>query len=68
VHCKSDLLEIVGTFESLGGHASVLNGREKQTGEHADDGDHYQELEKHDAAALMFHGGLENDRLHFTPE
>jgi hypothetical protein len=45
LHGQPDLLEIVDALGAAGSFARRLHGREQQTNQHADDGDHYQKLD-----------------------
>src|ERR1700737_4184010 len=43
---KANLLEVVGTTYPIGGLAHFLHRREKQSNQHADDGNHHQQLDQ----------------------
>jgi hypothetical protein len=43
---QADLLEVVGTLHAGGRLADLLHGRQQQSDEDGDDGDHHQQLDE----------------------
>src|SRR5262249_18861967 len=48
---QSELLEVVGAFEPVGGLAHLLDGGQEQANQHGNDGNHHQQLDEREAAA-----------------
>ena len=53
VHRQAQLLEIVRARRLAGGFAGMLNGRQHERDEHADDADHDQNLNEREARRLV---------------
>src|SRR5207253_7295852 len=53
VEGEADLLEVVRTLGACGGLTDLLDGRDEQADENGDDGDHHQQLDQRERAALL---------------
>src|SRR5207302_145118 len=63
MHTQSNLAEIRLALRSPGRCADFLYGRQEQTDQHGDDGDHHQELDERERTSLP-HGNLRGQMLH----
>jgi hypothetical protein len=46
MQCEPDLFAVVGATHSASGFASRLNGRQQQTDQDSDNGNHHQQLDQ----------------------
>ena len=57
MHAQADLLQIVRALRAPGRFAGRLHGRQQQRHQHADDGDHHQQLDERKTVLLGEHHG-----------
>ena len=54
VHCQAKLLEIVAATHSAGRFTCGLDGGQQQPDEHANDGDHNEQLDEREPACPVW--------------
>ena len=55
VECESDLTHVILALRPASSLASVLNGRQQQSDQNGDDGDHHQQLNQHKSEFQSLH-------------
>src|SRR5262249_19160102 len=68
VESQADLMEVVAAPHAAGSLADLLHGRQQQTHEGADDGNHHQQLNQREGVShALRHGWSPSVQLSYTP-